>query len=128
MQLNLETDYAIRLVSILCESKERISASEIARRTGVTLRFSLKILGKLAQSGIVKSYKGANGGYVVNKAPKDISLREVVTVMQGPIEINKCTKSDELCTNPNSAECRFRAFFAQLSKEINDKMEKMRFA
>ena len=51
MQLNLETDYAIRLVSILCESKERISASEIAKRTGVTLRFSLKILGKLAQSG-----------------------------------------------------------------------------
>ena len=128
MQLNLETDYAIRLVSILCGSKELISASEIARRTGVTLSFSLKILGKLAQSGIVKSYKGANGGYVINKNPKDISLREVVTTMQGPIEINKCTKAEEMCTNPNSAECRFRAFFAQLSREINDKMEKMKFA
>ncbi len=128
MQLNLETDYAIRLVALLCETGERISASEIAQRTGVTLRFSLKILGKLAQSGIVKSYKGANGGYVINKDPKDISLREVVSIMQGPISVNRCLLDDDKCTNPNSAECRFRRFFAELSNEINEKMDKMRFA
>lgn len=128
MQLNLETDYAIRLVSLLCGSKDRMSAAEISERTGVTLRFSLKILGKLAKSGIVKSYKGASGGYVINRAPEDISLREVVTVMQGPVSINRCISAGEKCSNPDSSDCRFKRFFAELSKDINEKMEKMHFA
>lgn len=47
MILNLETDYAIRIVHYLAEVGERRDAGKIAEKTGVTLRFSLKILRKL---------------------------------------------------------------------------------
>ena len=58
MILNLETDYAIRIVHYLAEVGERRDAGKIAEKTGVTLRFSLKILRKLVAAGIIRSYKG----------------------------------------------------------------------
>ena len=59
MFLNNETDYAIRIISCLAESKDRIDAAGISEKTGVTLRFTLKILHRLVQGGIVKSFKAA---------------------------------------------------------------------
>ena len=63
MHITLETDYAVRIVYFLAQSGERVDAGRIAEETGVTLRFSLKILRKLVSGGVVMSYKGAKGGY-----------------------------------------------------------------
>ena len=58
MFLNNETDYAIRIVSCLAKQSERIDAATIAEQTGVTPRFTLKILHRLVQGGVVRSFKG----------------------------------------------------------------------
>ncbi|MEG2082378.1 MAG: Rrf2 family transcriptional regulator, partial [Oscillospiraceae bacterium] len=75
MHITKESDYAVRIVYCLACGDCRTDAKTISERTGVTLRFSLKILNKLVQSGIVKSYKGAKGGYELELPPKDISLK-----------------------------------------------------
>lgn len=46
---------------------EKVGAKTISEMTGVTLRFSLKILRKLVAAGIVKSFKGTQGGYEIGK-------------------------------------------------------------
>ena len=63
MHITLESDYAVRIVYCLAQNGGRMEAAAIAEQTGVTLRFSLKILRKLVAGGLVKSYKGAGGGY-----------------------------------------------------------------
>lgn len=78
MHITLETDYAIRIVDCLARAQCRMGAQEIADATGVTLRFSLKILSKLTKSGIFVSFKGTNGGYEMNREPKDISLHDIL--------------------------------------------------
>ena len=65
MFLNNETDYAIRIVSCLADREERIDAATVAEQTGVTPRFTLKILHRLVQGGIVRSLRGNKGGYVL---------------------------------------------------------------
>ena len=63
MQITQESDYAIRIVYCLAKSRVRRDARSISEEMGVTLRFSLKILGKLVGAVIVSSYKGNKGGY-----------------------------------------------------------------
>ena len=74
MFLNNETDYAIRIISCLAESSDRVDAAGIAEKTGVTLRFTLKILHRLVQGGIVKSFKGNKGGYILARPAEDITF------------------------------------------------------
>ena len=76
MHITLESDYAVRIVYCLAQNGGRMEAAAIAEQTGVTLRFSLKILRKLVAGELVKSYKGAGGGYELAKDPKEsLSVR-----------------------------------------------------
>ena len=58
MHITLESDYAIRIMIFMAQQNRRVDAKTISESTGVTLRFSLKILRKLAGTKIVKSFKG----------------------------------------------------------------------
>ncbi|MBQ0110321.1 MAG: Rrf2 family transcriptional regulator, partial [Oscillospiraceae bacterium] len=78
MLLSKETDYAIRIVSCLSKTDRHLSAAEISAKTGVTKNFALKILHNLSVAGIVNGIKGKNGGYFLNKPPKDITLLEII--------------------------------------------------
>ena len=49
MHITLEADYAIRIVQVLAQNQRRLDAKTISEMTGVTLRFSLKILRKLVE-------------------------------------------------------------------------------
>ncbi len=88
MHITLESDYAVRIVYCLAQNGGRMEAAAIAEQTGVTLRFSLKILRKLVAGELVKSYKGAGGGYELAKDPKEISLYEVIEQVEGPYATN----------------------------------------
>lgn len=90
MHLTLEADYAVRIVDKLAIENKKIDAHTISEQTNVPLRFALKILRKLVASGAVKSYKGAHGGYMIAKDPKDITLREVIEAVEGPFMISRC--------------------------------------
>ena len=80
LQMTLEADYAVRIVYELASSGGRIDASALAEASGVTVRFSLKILRKLVAAGLILSYKGAAGGYELAKKPREISLCDIVAV------------------------------------------------
>ena len=78
MYLTLESDYAIRILVFLIRHGARADAKLISENTGVTLRFALKILRKLAGAGIVASQKGASGGYRLLCDPAQLSLAQIM--------------------------------------------------
>ncbi|HHW46922.1 MAG TPA: Rrf2 family transcriptional regulator [Clostridiales bacterium] len=126
MFFNLETDYAIRIVHCIAKKNERIDARTISEETGVTLRFSLKILRKLVEAGILKSYKGAQGGYVLSRPASEISLLDVIETMSGQPIFSRCQTDEIECTHPEGI-CCFRNVFDQLTKIIVDKLDKVTF-
>ena len=77
MHITLESDYAVRMVHCLAKAEQRTDAQTLADRTGVSLRFTLKIMRKLVAAQIVRSYKGARGGYVLAREPGAVTLRPV---------------------------------------------------
>ena len=62
MHITQESDYAIRIIYCLAKNQKRMDARSISQEMSVSLRFSLKILGKLVASGLVASFKGNRGG------------------------------------------------------------------
>ena len=126
MHITQESDYAIRIVYCLAKSGARRDARSISEEMCVTLRFSLKILGKLASSGIVNSYKGNRGGYELAHPPAQVSLRDVITAVEGPYHFSRCTQ-DGQCNRGASGSCAFQKVFRKLSDDINEKLQKVNF-
>lgn len=121
MKLTMETDYAIRILYCLAKEGKKLDAKTISDQMGVTLRFSLKILRKLVQSGLVRSYKGVNGGYELGLSPAEISLADIITAVEGSIEISKCLSTQQTCTRVGDPRCcQFRREFARINRRIVD--------
>lgn len=94
MCLTLESDYAVRIIGCLTAENKRIDAKNISERTGVSLRFSLKILRKLVSAGLVRSYKGMQGGYELAKSPSEITMLNVIESVEGDYYLNRCHEDD----------------------------------
>ncbi len=128
MHITLETDYAIRIVHILAQSGKRLDAKTIAESTGVTLRFSLKILRKLVAAGIIKSFKGTQGGYEIGRDPSEISLGEVIETIEGRYVLNRCVNGEYACTRHKSKCCQFQKIFREISEDVRDKLYSYKFS
>ena len=119
MTITREADYALRIVFALSEENAKIDANSLSEKIGVTLRFTLKILRKLLLAGIVRSFKGANGGYMLAKSPAEISMYDVITAIDGDMAVNRCTAAEY--------ECRLNRVFCDLSLRIKDYMSAQTF-
>lgn len=127
MRISLETDYAIRIVQCLANHGVRLDANTISDKTGVTQRFSLKILHKLVKDGIVKSFKGVGGGYELAAAPENITLKQVIEVIEGPIAISRCQQEGYSCDHPDDCTCYFHHVFNEATRDMAKKFEKVTF-
>lgn len=130
MHITLETDYAVRIVNCLVINKKRLDAKTISEQTNVTLRFSLKILRKLVSSGIVRSFKGAQGGYELNRLPSDISLYDVVETIEGEYTFCRCLQEGYTCIEhqgENGGCCSFRGVYDDISQIVRKKLRSATF-
>lgn len=130
MHMTLETDYAVRIVSCLVTAGRRMDAKSIAEETSVTLRFSLKILRKLVAGGIIKSYKGTQGGYELAREPKEISLNDVIETVEGPFYISRCLGGDYQCGHNDTSSgcsCPFREVYDQIFEDVSKRLKAFTF-
>lgn len=126
MRITLESDYALRILTAMAAYDGVTDAKTISQDTSVTLRFTLKILHKLVQGELVQSYKGASGGYLLKKSPSEISLKQVIELIDGPIAIARCLDSGEACSlNCDKSACDYHHIFDIISIELAAKLNKI---
>ncbi len=128
MHINLESDYAARIVYCLAKAPERLDAQSIAEKTCVSLRFTLKIMRKLVAAGIVRSFKGAKGGYQLERKPEAVTLRQVIEAVEGPYRFSRCLDEEYNCSCSEVMGCPFHAVFDDITKTVIDKLEAVTFA
>lgn len=128
MYLTLEVDDAVRMVDCLSCCGERLCAKEISSRTGVSLRFALNILRKLCAAHVTRSYQGVEGGYELNRRPKEISLLDIIEAVDGKINLTRCVKTD-ICSNSGNSTsiCKFYRLYSNLSDSIRKKLAAITF-
>ena len=132
MKITREADYAVRIVYVLMQEQRVMPASEISERTGVTLRFALKILRKLVSAGIIKSYKGTQGGYEIARPLEEITLNDVIETVEGPFALSRCLRQDydcgQSCCGDGDCNCVFRGIYGEISEEVKEKLTAVKFS
>lgn len=118
MRITSEADYAVRIIYCLCREGRKMGAKEISERTEVSMQFTLKILRKLVHGELACSYKGAEGGYALAKTPAEISVLDVIRLIDGPVRLNKCLESLSPCNRGEKCDCTFRRLWADLSESV----------
>ena len=123
MRITHEADYAVRIAYVLGSENKMLPARDISEKSGVTLRFALKILRKMAADGIVVSYKGSCGGYELAVPPAELSLGRLIECIDGPLEITHCLSDGFDCTRVKDKRiCQFRKVFSEISVDLRNKL------
>ena len=100
MQVSRRVDYALRAIIYLSQlpDSQPASVKEIASRRRVPQKFLEKIVKDLFRAGLVQSHRGAHGGYTLGRAAEQITFRDVIEAMEGPISLNVCVTEQHDCS------------------------------
>jgi Rrf2 family protein len=100
MQVSRKVDYALRAIIYLSlqKSARAVPAKEIASRRRIPRKFLEKIIQDLIRADLVKSQRGAHGGYTLTRMPEQITFRDVIEAVEGPISLNICVSERHDCS------------------------------
>jgi Rrf2 family protein len=92
MQISRKVDYALRAVIYLTIRGDQrpCSVTEIAAREGIPKKFLEKIIQDLIHHGLVRSTRGAQGGYTLAREPEVVTFKDVIEAIEGPVSVNVC--------------------------------------
>jgi FeS assembly SUF system regulator len=110
MRLSHLADYAVVLMTAAARrpASARLSATELAQETGVPLPTAQTLMGQLAACGQLSSVRGVGGGFTLARAAQEISLADIVEVVEGPIAMTVCSGNDGPSDCALDAHCRVK--------------------
>ncbi|MFC1656735.1 RrF2 family transcriptional regulator [Patescibacteria group bacterium] len=127
MILSTKSDYGLVLLVELAKAGEKhFSLSEIAKRTGLSLHYLEQIAVLLRRKKIVKSIRGTDGGYKLARRSSEITLAEIVKILDGEVAFTRCSMSG--CTCKSVYFCQNVKVWHKLQKSINQVLEKTTLA
>ena len=99
--------------------------SEICKEQGVPQSFMAKIFQSLSRARIIKSYRGVKGGFALARPSKDISMKQVMEAIEGPMSINICVSGDGDCHRENF--CPATSIWKELQDSIEEILDNYNF-
>lgn len=97
-----------------------VSIKTISKRQNISEYYLEQLFSPLRKANLIKSIRGAQGGYVLNKEPKDIKISDIIYVLEGPIEVSDCIDGSS-CNNVDC--CATRILWKKIKDSIDSVME-----
>ena len=118
MKLSTRTRYGTRALFELAKSygKGPLQIRIIAAQQDISGKYLEQLMAILKSAGLVRSVRGAKGGYILAKAPNQIKLSEVFDCLEGPVATVECVENDSFCARV--ADCVARQVWMQVQEAI----------
>ena len=125
LQISRKSDYAIRgMVYLASRPADRMSMlSDIAAEMDIPQTFLAKIFQQFNKLGLVKSYRGAGGGFRLGRPAAKISLLEIVEAVEGPIIPNRCIMAPGTCNRDKT--CTVHPVWKDVQKGMRNTLAKV---
>mgnify|MGYP002640926395 CR=1 FL=1 len=107
MKLTSKGRYAVMALADLAKfnSTNPVSLRDISLRQGISLDFLEQIFSQLKKHEIVKSIRGTNGGYILNKEPIDIKIANILNAVDEEVKTVQCKKESKKSCNGKTTKC-----------------------
>ena len=122
MKLTTKGRYAVMALADMAAFNKQnpVSLRDISLRQNISLVYLEQIFSKLKKSNIVKSIRGANGGYVLTEEPEKVKLLKVFLAVDESIKTVQCKKESKKACNGKSTKCITHNLWDELEIYIND--------
>ena len=126
MQLSTKGRYSVRSMCRLAQNykKSSLSLSEISKKEKISLDYLEQLFSKLRKNKLVKSIRGAKGGYILAKPPGRISMGNIVFAVDEKVQINNCQAKK--CGR--IGKCPSSLLWKEMDKKISDTLNKISLA
>ena len=128
MKLTTRGRYAVMAMAdiALFRDKGPISLSDVSFRQNISLAYLEQIFIKLKNKNLVKSIRGAKGGYVLVIPPEDIKISSIISAVDEEVKMLNCKKESKKGCNNKSSKCITHNLWDQLDQHINNFFEKVK--
>ena len=121
MKLSSKGRYAVMALVDLArfDNINPVSLRDISLRQGISIDYLEQIFSKLKKNEIVKSIRGTQGGYVLNKNPNDIKLTNIFHAVDEKVKTVQCKKESKKGCNGKATKCITHNLWDELETHIN---------
>ena len=128
MKLSTRSRYGTRMILDLAQHYGQgvIQLGEIAKRQKISQKYLEQIIRPLKKASYVKSFRGAKGGHMLSKPPGEISVGEIVALLEGGNSIVDCDQNSESCELSDS--CLTRYIWQEAAAAMYDRLATITFA
>ena len=128
MKISTKGRYGLRILMDLAlhQSEKPRLIRDIAKSQQISEKYISRLVIALRRGGMIRSVRGVNGGFHIAMKPEEITLLDVIEVMEGPLSIVDCVSTPKKCAlSPN---CAPREVWCKLNEDIRDLMRKTTLA
>ncbi len=118
MKLSTRGRYSTRLMLELAirYNDGPVLLKDISSSQDISLKYLGQLIIPLKIAGLIKSTRGSHGGYFLSRPPQKIRLSEILTAVEGSLDITECIKSPDICYR--SKNCVARKIWEKASKKF----------
>jgi Rrf2 family transcriptional regulator, cysteine metabolism repressor len=129
MKLSTKGKYGVRAVFEIARhyGNGPISIKEIAERQGISFSYLEQILHKLGKAGLIDSVRGPAGGYLLARQPSELTIGDIVRVLEGPIALSHCLEPGESADCYQADDCVARMVWAKVGAKIEEALDSISF-
>ncbi|MHC4636524.1 MAG: RrF2 family transcriptional regulator [Planctomycetota bacterium] len=123
MKLSTRTKYSIRAIIEIAShyGKGPLQSKIIAQRQDLSVKYLEQLIAILKSADFVRSIRGAKGGYVLSRPPKDIKLSEVFRALEGSVVTVECLENDDYCNR--TGNCVSKELWAEVEDAVYKVLE-----
>ena len=128
MKLTTRGRYAVMAMADLAVFNDNgpVSLTEISLRQNISLPYLEQIFIKLKSNNLVKSTRGAKGGYILEKPASEIKILNIISAVDEEVKMLNCKKESKKGCNNKSTKCITHNLWDQLDQHINNFFEKVK--
>lgn len=122
MKLSTRSRYGTRMMLDLAQHYDQgpVQIGDVSKRENISVKYLEQLIIPLKKANFIKSVRGPKGGHMLAKPPEEITVGEIVRILESGINLSSCIEHPEMCDR--TTRCLTRGVWEEATKAMYDKL------